>query len=244
MKILSHNVFWFQGVPFLTDQPKSPDPEVLQKICALYRRIDPDLICLQEIQDEKTFHLVSECLDMEGSFCPGKDLPQYGGAVFWLPGLGKEISNSNDSEVDIQRMRQTVEITGPNGSICVCNIHLPSERQLGPDKASAQRRGELQDAVKSRETGPDIITGDFNERPGGPTNTFLKDQGYIDAALLFDCGDVSTNISSKRGDYIWVKKMKSVSVSAYKVKGKEELVWGKTDKEYLSDHLPLWITLE
>ena len=242
--VLSHNVFWFQGVPFPTDKPPGPDMEILTRLCEIYGGVNPDVICLQEIQSEETFQAVSECLEMAGCYCPGRDLPQYGGAVFWRSDSGRESHNSLGSTAETQRMWQIVEADGVGDCLRICNVHLPSARQLGREKAARQRIDELQQAIRSCEGGLDIIVGDFNERPGGPVGECMEKHGYVDAAVISNCMDQPTGIGSSRGDYIWVRREMSACFSKYSVAAKRELACGEAEKEYLSDHLPLWIMLE
>ena len=242
--ILSHNVFWFQGSPFPTDRPPEPDLKILKQLCEIYRGINPSVICLQEIQDQKTFEVVSEHLGMPGCYCQGKELPQYGGAVFWHPDRGRQIHSSQESTAMAQRMWQIVEVDGTDRCLRICNIHLPSERQLVPEQAVVQRMAELQESIRSCETKPDIIAGDFNEQPNGPASKYLERHGYVDSAVLSDCADVPTNIGKRRGDYIWVKKQMTAHFLSYGIAEKEDIVYRTAAKQYLSDHLPLWMALE
>lgn len=242
--VLSHNVFWFQGSAFPTDTPPAPDGGILKRLCAIYREVNPDIICLQEIQNQRTLELVSEHLGMLGCYCPGTTLPQYGGAVLWYRHVARQVRTSQKSALKTQRMWQVVEVGGDGHCLRICNAHLPSEAQLGPERAAEQRLAELQDLIRSCETGLDIIVGDFNERPGGPVGELLERHGYIDAAVLSDRADVPTNIGGGRGDYTWVKRQMCEPMLTYDVAGRQELACGEAGKEYLSDHLPLWITVE
>jgi endonuclease/exonuclease/phosphatase family metal-dependent hydrolase len=243
--VLSHNVFWFQGSPFPTDTPPAPDGGILKRLSAIYRAVNPDIICLQEIQNQSTFELVSEHLGMPGCYCPGTMLPQYGGAVLWHRHVARHVRTSQESAVKTQRMWQIVEVEGEGRCLRICNVHLPSERQLGPERASEQRITELQDLIRSSETGLDIIVGDFNEQPGGPTGRYLESHGYVDAAVRSDRTGDPTAIGDGRGDYAWIKKQAGDYGLAYDVAAKQELACcSDTGKQYLSDHLPLWITVE
>ena len=244
MTVLSHNAFWFQGVPFLTDRPPGPDVEVLKRLCTIYQQADPNVICLQEIQSSEAFEMVREHLGMPGCYCPGTTLSQYGGAVFWGSGCGRQLHDSHASEIATQRMWQVVEVSGSDCGLRICNIHLPSNRQLGAQAASTQRITELQDAIQSCATGLDIIVGDFNEEPGGRTGECLSSHDYCDAAELSDRTDRRTNIGDGRGDYIWIKGVMRDRLLMYDVIGKRELSCRDIGKEYLSDHLPLCIRLE
>ncbi len=240
--ILSHNAFWFQGAPFLTDKPPEPDLEILRQLCAIYRKLSPNVICLQEIQSQEAFERVSEELGMPGCYCPGKELPQYGGAVFWHPDRGRHIQSSSGSPARTQRMWQIVEVHGTHCCRRICNVHLPSGRQLGPERAAAQRISELQESIRSCETEPDVIVGDFNEQPGGPASEYVGSQGYVDSAVLSDRAGVPT-IGERRGDYIWIKKHIRNCFLDYDVAGQQDLACSNPGKQYLSDHLPLWVTV-
>ena len=244
LTVLSHNAFWFQGVPFPTDRPPAPDVEVLKRLCAIYREVNPHVICLQEIQDRETFEMVSEHLGMSGCYCAGTTQSQYGGAVLWHPHGGRRIHSSQESAVKTQRMWQTVEVEGDDYCLRICNVHLPSQRQLGGERAAAQRIAELQDLIRSCEPGLDLIVGDFNEQPGGPVGECLARHGYVDAAVLADRTDAPTSIGEGRWDYAWIKRQIGDCVLTYDVAGQQALACGDTGKQHLSDHFPLWITVE
>ena len=241
---LSHNAFWFQGTPFPTDQPPAPDMEVVKRLCAIYREVDPDVICLQEIQNRETLDAVAEHLAMRGSYCPGTALPQYGGGVFWHPDRGRPMRNSQGSAVRTQRMWQAVEATGSDCRLRIGNVHLPSERQLSREQAAAQRLAELEDLIASAEAGLDIIVGDFNEQPDGPVGECLARHGYVDAAATSDRARAPTNIAEGRGDQIWIKQRMSDRGLMHDVADKQRLARRDAGRHYLSDHLPLWITVE
>lgn len=242
--VLSHNVFWFQGVPFLTDKPPAANMEVMKRLCALYQKIDADVICLQEIQNKETLEAVAQQMGMMSCYCPGTALTQYGGGLLWRHDRGTPTRNSQGSAVETQRMWQTLEVPGANSSIRIGNVHLPSSRQLGQERANAQRLAELEALIGSVEGGLDIIVGDFNEWPDGPVGNCLERHGYVDSAVLLGRTEVPTLLGDHRGDYAWVKRQMSGRVLRYDVLGKESLAGNVADKHYLSDHLPLWITVE
>lgn len=141
-------------------------------------------------------------------------------------------------------MWQIVEVNGTDRCLRICNIHLPSGRQLVREQASAQRMAELQESIRSCETEVDIVVGDFNEQPNGPVSKCLESHGYVDSAVLSNCADLPTNIGEGRGDYIWIKRQMSNCFLDYDIAEKQELVCSNTGKQYLSDHLPLWIAVE
>jgi len=245
LTLLSHNVFWFQGAPFASDTPPEPDAGILTRLCALYRELAPDVICLQEVQSREAFEQISGCLGMPGVWCAGVDLPQYGGAVFWQPGSGRSLGCSRDAAVRTQRMWQTVLIGEGDRCLRICNMHLPSARQLGEARAAGQRLAELEDAIRScPPPGLDVIAGDFNEPSGGGVDTCLNAHGYADLAALAGCADRPTNIGGGRGDFLRARRSLGERMRRYGVADKLQLACNGAGKLYLSDHLPLWTTLE
>jgi len=243
LTILSHNAYWFQGVPFATDIPPKPNAEVIKRLCAIYREVKADVICLQEIQSKQVYLMVCKLLEMSGCYCPGTILPQYGGAVFWRRGQGSLVYDSQMASLATQRMWQIVDINTGNGRLRVANIHLPSSKHLGDEGAQVQRIAEICDAFTILKKRPDVIVGDLNEQPSGQVGEFLRSHDYIDAAVLATRADVSTTLISCRIDYIWITKKMENRVDNFNVMPKNGLACETLDKEYLSDHLPLWITL-
>ena len=140
-------------------------------------------------------------------------------------------------------MWQIVEVTTGAHRLRVCNAHLPSERQLGPEGAAAQRIAEIVDAISGAGAAPDVVLGDLNERPGGALIDCLAEQGYADAAVLSGRAGKPTSLAGGRGDYIWIKEHLVASLVGYDVAAKTELACDYADRSFTSDHLPLWITL-
>lgn len=240
--VLSHNVYWLQGAPFEGDQPPAPNVEILRRLCAIYGKAGADVICLQEIQSRDAFEMVSKELGMPGCYCRGKELRQYGGAVFWHPDRGRHCHDVLGVASGMQRMWQVVEVTHNNRRLQLCNIHLPSKRQLSHEQATAQRVAELRNAIRGLDTPPDLIVGDFNEPPAGPAGEYLEAQGYVDAAVHAGRAELLT-LGNQRLDYIWIKQPLSDCLLTYDVAGADELACEDIGKHHLSDHLPLWISL-
>lgn len=242
LTILSHNVFWFQGFPFPSDQPPAPDRATLQNLVGIYKKIAPDVIALQEIQSQTAFEEIAAQLGMEGCYCPGTTLSQYGGAIFWQGNHSQPLVHSSTCD-KTQRVWQIIEIVRHQFHLRVANVHLPSARQLGKAGALKQRLAELERVLDATTPAPEVITGDFNEQPDGPVSAYLEQNGYIDAANFTQQADQATTLGSRRGDYIWFKQELAERVLTYKVMQKTELTHPDPHKQYLSDHLPLWVTL-
>ena len=233
--ILCHNVFWFQGVPFETDQPGDPDDRILESLVDIYGKIDADVLCLQEIQNGETFQMLRDALRYDGHYTAGSSLIQYGGATFWRSGSVMTPANSSDDPP--QRFWQVVESQG----VIIRNLHLPSGRQLGPEAAASRRLEELNHATAKV---PDVVLGDFNEQPGGRVSDFLRERGYVDAAVLTGRDSVPPSIGAGRGDQIWVHESVQDRLTDYGVLSKRDLVTSVEGKTSLSDHLPLWVQLD
>jgi endonuclease/exonuclease/phosphatase family metal-dependent hydrolase len=227
-------VFWFQGVPFEPSEPGGADPEVLARLVAMYRSLEPDLLCLQEVQTAGVFDGLCERLAMRGAWRPGGLMPQYGGAL--LSRDVRPVADSRDEPDPPERMWQIGELDG----VRVANVHLPSSRHMGEERASEQRLHEMGRVI---DYAPDVIAGDFNEQPGGPLGEFLRAHAYEDAAMLTNRADLGTTYKGRRGDQIWISTARQSHLAGYNVVGIEKMLAGLPGKTYLSDHFPLWIDL-
>lgn len=233
--LVSHNVFWFQGVPFLTDQPAAPQAEIWKRLCEIYQTIQPDVLCLQEIQSDAVAQAVAERLGMAHVYHRGGNFPQYGGAVFSRWPM-QEIAFPQD--VSIDRVLLGVAVHLPDfPALHLANVHLPSSRQRGAEGGQTQRLLEL-----SMLTGKaDLLLGDFNETPDGKSAAFLKERGYADVAEICGAGKEPSNIaaSGHRGDMIWLSENLTSRLDGYFVIPKEKLAFNDLEKTFLSDHLPV-----
>ena len=239
LTILSHNVFWFQGEGFATDAPGRPRPQVAEPLMEIYRTLAPDVLCLQEIQDRPAFQMLCRSLRLPGRYTPGGVLGQYGGATLWR--RGRFLCDSGLTPGPTQRMWQLVEVpAGEEGEIRLCNIHLPSSRQLGA-AAEQQRLTELSGAIE-REPQAEVVVGDFNEPPGGPVGQYLTRQGYVDAAVAAGRAFRPTGLGGGRGDAIWIDRTLAGRLVEYGVLP-GDLMRAVEGQGALSDHYPLWITL-
>ena len=233
--LVSHNVFWFQGVPFLTDQPAAPEQTILKRLCDVYQTIQPDVLCLQEIQSDAVAQAVTEQLGMAHIYHRGGSYPQYGGAVFSRWPM-EEIAFTHD--VSIDRVLIGVAVHLPDSApLRLVNVHLPSSRQRGAEGGQAQRLLEL-----SAVTGQvDMLLGDYNESPQGKSAAFLKGHNYRDVAQTCSAGTEPSNIASSglRGDMIWMSEKLTSRLHSYFVVPKEKLAIDDPEKTFLSDHLPI-----
>ena len=111
MTLLSHNVFWFQGVPFETDRPGDPCIEIMESLISLYRRIGPDVLCLQEVQRQAVFDEVARRAGYDGHYTEGSTLRPYGGAMLWRKGRVVETSTQGDGTQRVVEMGRATRAT-------------------------------------------------------------------------------------------------------------------------------------
>jgi endonuclease/exonuclease/phosphatase family metal-dependent hydrolase len=236
--IISHNVFWFQGVPFATDTPPAPRSEIAGQLCLLYKKICPDVLCLQEIQSEATARMVAEILEMEYLFCAGGGLAQYGNAVFSRWPM-EEMPLQQSILPDRTLLRVTI-YPKESQAISLVNVHLPSNRQRGAEGGQRRRLEELSGVLDQA----DILLGDFNELPDGRCASLLTRAEYVDAAQACSAGASPSTLGEKRGDHIWIAKDKINLLQGYFFIPKEQLALCGTEKTFLSDHLPVGCLLD
>lgn len=241
LRIVCHNAFWFQGSPYAPAEPGEPVPDVLGALVQIYGRLEPQALCLQEIQGDGVFARLCARTALSGSYCPGGLLTQYGGAVLWR--AGRLAADCRGSEDPPERMWQIAEVPDGDGAVLIANVHLPSSRHLGEETA-ARRRIEEMAAVVEHDPAPDIVLGDLNEQPGGPLGGFLAERGYEDAAVLTGRTHVGTTPNGRRNDQIWVARARWNAVVDYGVVPNEEMTAHIPRKDYLSDHFPVWIDLD
>lgn len=240
LSIVSHNVLWFQGYPFEGDQPGEPDDRVLEALLALYEEHEPDLLCLQEVQDAATTDRVKEALRFEGHHTPASAHPRYGGGIFWRVG---RVATDSSTMPGAQRMWQILEMPRPEGpALRVANVHLTSDKMAGADEAGSIRLDEIE-AVLSAVPGPQIIAGDFNEGPGGSVADFLERRGYNDVAEVTGYEIESTGAGKPRSDQIWIAAGLEDSIDHFEYGTWTKLETTIPGKRYLSDHLPLFLRL-
>jgi endonuclease/exonuclease/phosphatase family metal-dependent hydrolase len=253
--IISHNVFWFQGVPFGTDRPGEPVDPITRALADRYRSMAPDVLCLQEVQSRSAAERMGAHLNMDVEYCRGVQHAQYGGAI--LHRGGRLVVDASASAISPQRMWQIIDFS-PDDSppVRICNLHMPSGRQLGPEASAARRLEEITDMLANHAAsitehagigdagGRLVIAGDFNERPDGALGALLSERGFVDAALVAGHSHLPTSLGGSRGDQIWVGRDLADGIDGYAVAGVAEMVAPvESGKEYTSDHMPLAVTL-
>jgi len=244
--ILSQNIYWFVGTPFRGNPPGEANPSVVDGLADIWRELTPDIVCLQEIPSQQGYDLVRSALaerslPADGLYLPGVEIERYGGAVFHR--TGRFITDSAQSGVDTQRIWQIVDVVlGPNDTLRVANVHLPSNRVIGPEAGTKLRVEEMRTMLDTVGQ-PDIICGDCNDPPRGGVWNLLAERGYHDSADLAGQPDSVTTLGDKRIDYIFVSDRIAHRFDSYGVVPAHRLATDIPNLEYLSDHLPVWIRI-
>lgn len=199
LRIASHNIYWGQGSRFKTDQPPAPRLEVLRGLTKIYRDYGADIVSLQEIQSDEAAQAMAAELEMNYLYQAGGDFPQYGGAVFsrWplrrLPlDAGKPARIIIPVEVAVEGKK----------AFRIVDVHLPSNRQLGPQKGAEKR---LEDIGLAAGHG-DLIIGDFNQRETANHAALLQERGY---SLVWSDQEYDAMAYSKGAgviDQAWIRK--------------------------------------
>ena len=241
LRIVSHNTFWFQGVPFYDDQPPAPEPLVLETLGRMYRKLGPDVLCLQEIHDECALEALSEELGMPYLYSAGRAFPQYGGAILSRWPMVLEPLNA---EAQVDRMHMYVKLYVDDILINLANLHLPSNRHRGRDGGGRQRLLEINYALNRADHRPDIVLGDLNEQPDGPCSDVLRSHSYVDTAVLCGAHNTGSGIGSRsRVDQVWLRFDCVSWLHAYFVLPPEKMAIEDHEKTHLSDHLPIGIDI-
>lgn len=242
LRILSHNVYWFQGHPFPDSRPGAPNPAIVTALARLYAELGPDAVCCQEIQDDAAFAAAATALGLEGCYCPGGRRPHYGGAVFWR--RGRYLADWRDAPTKPQRVWQVFEVPLRAGiAMPLAAVHLTSARHMSEEEASCTRVADLT-CLLEVESKPAVIAGDFNEPPSGSTSAFLAHHGYLDVAALVDDAPASTGVNKARSDQIWLQEGCLAAFRGFTAVPWERLTCDVPGKTALSDHLPLYLDLD
>lgn len=241
IRILSHNVLWFQGYPYEEPLPGPPHAEVVAGLADVYRGLGPELLCLQETPSPDALREVGARLAMRGAFCAGSRQPAYSGGVLWK-GAAEVVRSSQSNGAAPVRFWQVIALQQDETPLYVANVHLASGRHMTPEEAECSRVDDLHTLLDA-ESLPHVIAGDFNEGPGGPAAAYLYGRGYEDAALLFGVDLPSTGIGKARSDQIWLHESVRARASGFGALSWNALRIPDHGVAYLSDHLPLWLEL-
>lgn len=242
MRILTHNVYWFQGSPSRWGKERVAASDVVfDALAELYASQRPDVVCLQEVQAERFVRSLSERLNLpDWIFFPGGKREDYGGAI--LCRAGAELADRTRDAGEA--LHERFHARANTGGMVIASIHLPSNRyHASRAEGEAARVAEL-DQIVSTAPAPDVVLGDFNSTPGSAPYRHMRERGYIDAAAETGA-DTLSSFRTHRVDYTWLGPQVTERLSHF-----ETLEYGpfvRTEANgntwRLSDHPPLILEL-
>lgn len=200
--LISHNTYWFQGAPSLWGQERTQaHPRVLHALAALYRRLAPDVLCLQEVPSNDVATRLARDLNMQVAFAQGGARTQYGGAVLWrgFEADAEDLTRAGGGTA-FERMCLGLRGAGPEG-LNIVNVHLSSNRFAPDGEGDRVRLAELA-ALFASCPAPDIVVGDFNATPGGTVYTSMATRGFVECGTQA-CREVVPK--KRRVDYVWIR---------------------------------------
>ena len=241
MKILTHNVYWFQGSPPVWGEETVKDsPDIVEQLALLYRDADADVVCLQEVHRDEPALTIARALGSASVLrVTGGKLPDYGGAILTrAEATIRDLTRSDTLVHERVHMRVTVAYRG--SPIEIAALHLPSNR-YAPDKEAGTRAriAELQHALGTAPR-PAIIVGDLNSRPNKAVYHHLSSLGYANAETLAGSAPPPNRI-----DYIWLDPHLADRLKGFRVldTGRFCRPIGNGPVRRLSDHPPLLVEL-
>ena len=202
MRIITHNTYWFQGAPSRWGDERVADvPEVFAALVELYGKLQPDVLCLQEVhRAELAEGLAIELGMSQWLHVPGGQRRDYGGAVLSRGEADFRDCTTLDRQVHERcHVRATVNCDGE--TIEIAAIHLPSNRFAGSPAGGERARVAELGRVLAVAPLPDIVLGDMNCVPDSDTYRQAMQAGYRDAATAGPGPALP-----KRVDHVWLAR--------------------------------------
>lgn len=198
MKILTHNVYWFQGSPSRWGTERVAEvPEVFDALCALYESVAADVLCLQEVHDRRLVDALAQRLGMASKFhALGGLRTDYGGAIL----CRGDASFEDCTREPIEKPHERVHLRALFSNCALASVHLPSNRFANSAEAGDVARVDELTRVLNKTPKPNVVVGDLNCKPDSSPYQFMADAGYADAAVVVK----SDAVLKRRVDYIWL----------------------------------------
>jgi len=241
VRILTHNVYWFQGHPSRWAHERVAEaPEVLDALALLYASVAADLVCLQEVHRKGLAQRLSQELGMTAWLHASGGLRgDYGGVV-----LSRGQARLRDCTRPAGRpahervhLRAGVEWSG--GRLELAAIHLPSNRYAGSAASGDVARVAELERVLAEPPRPNAVVGDMNCLPDSPPYQFMLRAGYVDVAVAAGA------VPERRPDYMWLDARCAGRLTGFAVLDDGPFCRRseKTGPWRLSDHSPLLMEL-
>lgn len=244
MKILTHNVYWFQGHPSRWgDERVAETPEVLAALTRLYASVEVDVLCLQEVHRSSLTETIAYKLGMTTWLhAPGGRRPDYGGAVMCRQKARLRDRTRVDGAAVHERVHLRASLAWNGGRLELAMVHLPSNRFAGSAHVGDTARiVELKRALAETPR-PDVVVGDMNCRPDSLPYRFILGGGYVDAAAV--TGEDA--VKRHEVDYIWLDEKWADRLTGFAVLDGGGFCRSTPagDTWRLSDHPPLLMELQ
>jgi endonuclease/exonuclease/phosphatase family metal-dependent hydrolase len=243
MRVLTHNVYWFQGHPSLWGEERVAErPEVLRALGQFYASAEVEVLCLQEVHRSDLAQAIAQELGMTAWLhAPGGLRPDYGGVIMCRREAHLRDCTQVDGAPPHERIHLRAAIQWDGIQLELAMIHLPSNRFADSvDAGDAARIGELE-RMFAEQPRPNVIVGDMNSLPDSLPYRFMQDSGYTDA--VGSMGDDAT--LEHRVDYVWIDNKYAHRLEAAAVLDHDLL--RRTSPHdptwQLSDHPPLLMEL-
>jgi len=210
-RVMTYNVHHGEGIDHRVD---------LERIAQLIKRERADIVALQEVDKgvERTGrrNLAAELGALTGmSFVFSNNYSfqggEYGNAILSRFPV-KRSGNLHYKKVEESEQRGLLEVTLDihGRELLFLATHLDHRP---PDAARWSNVGEIEERMKSRRGAPVILSGDFNTQPSSRVYQRLN-QTFEDTWVLAGDGSgftIPSENPSRRIDYIWISRDKSLS---------------------------------
>lgn len=229
-RVASYNIHHGRGMDDRVD---------LERIAAVLRRLDADIIALQEV-DERVARSgqvdqasrLGELLGMHHAFGSFMDYQggRYGLAILSRCAL-QRIEPVRLTEGNEPRVALLVEVMQPDGSILtVVNVHFDWVSDDGFRFTQAREVAQLLDGL----AGPFILAGDFNDVPGSRTLSLFHERAEEAVKPPDRRFTFSSTEPQKEIDFVFVSPAAAWSVASVDV----------VNESVASDHLPVMAVLK
>ena len=239
VRILTHNVYWFQGAPSRWGNERvAVFQEVFDALCELYESARVDVLCLQEVHDIDLVNRLAQKLGMSSHIHASGGLrPDYGGAI-----LCRENAEFNDcTRSQSGHLHERIHLRTSMAEFEIAAVHLPSNRFADSvEEGDKARVGELTQ-VLTHSPKPNVLVGDLNCTSESSPYTFMVNAGYSDSAVVAR----SDTVSKRRLDYIWLDA--EYSDRLVRFEAWDDGIFRREsqgDPWTLSDHPPLLVELQ
>lgn len=246
MKIISHNVYWFQGSPSRWGRERvAAVEEVFRALADLYAAHEPDLLCLLEVHLARWACAMAERLHLTTwMYFRGGLRKDYGGAILSRGRAELTDHTRADDSFLHERCHARARASFAGGELEIAAVHLPSDRFCGSRQAGEQARLAEIDRILAVEPLPALVTGDFNSTPDSAPYKRMRERGYVDAAVATGAAD-RPSFRRHRVDYVWIGPAARERLAGFSALEDGPFVrtgaGGETWR--LSDHPPLLVEL-